>query len=58
MFIHRPDMYNTDAAKTNIADIIVAKHRNGPTADVQLVFRGALTKFENAETRHVDLRQV
>jgi replicative DNA helicase len=58
MFIHRPDMYNTDGAKTNIADIIVAKHRNGPTADVQLVFRGALTKFENAETRHVDLRQV
>jgi len=58
MFIHRPDMYNTEGAKTNIADIIVAKHRNGPTADVQLVFRGALTKFENAETRHVDLRQV
>jgi replicative DNA helicase len=58
MFIHRPDMYNNDSAKTNIADIIVAKHRNGPTADIQLVFRGALTKFENAETRHVDLRQV
>jgi len=58
MFIDRPDMYNTDSAKTNIATIIVAKHRNGPTADIQLVFRGALTKFENAETRHVDLRQV
>jgi replicative DNA helicase len=58
MFIHRPDMYAAEAAKTNIADIIVAKHRNGPTADVQLVFRGALTKFENAETRHVDLRAV
>ena len=58
MFIDRPDMYNTDGAKTNIATIIVAKHRNGPTADIQLVFRGALTKFENAETRHVDLRQV
>ena len=58
MFIDRPDMYNTEGAKTNIATIIVAKHRNGPTADIQLVFRGALTKFENAETRHVDLRQV
>ena len=58
MFIHRPDMYAAEGAKTNIADIIVAKHRNGPTADVQLVFRGALTKFENAETRHVDLRSV
>jgi replicative DNA helicase len=58
MFIDRPDMYAGDNAKTNIATIIVAKHRNGPTADVQLVFRGALTKFENAETRHVDLRSV
>jgi replicative DNA helicase len=58
MFIDRPDMYNTEGAKTNIATIIVAKHRNGPTADIELVFRGALTKFENAETRHVDLRQV
>jgi replicative DNA helicase len=58
MFIHRGDMYEKEGAKTNVADILVAKHRNGPTADIQLVFRGALTKFENAETRHVDLSQV
>ncbi|MGH2524759.1 MAG: replicative DNA helicase, partial [Anaerolineales bacterium] len=58
MFIHRPDMYEREGEKTNIADIIVAKHRNGPTADIQLVFRGALTKFENAETRYVDLQHV
>ena len=58
MFINRPDMYEKVDARTNIAEIIVAKHRNGPTADVQLVFRGALTKFENAETRHVDLTHV
>ena len=58
MFIHRPDLYEKESAKTNVADILVAKHRNGPTADVQLVFRSALTKFENAETRHVDLSQV
>ncbi|MEP7356190.1 MAG: replicative DNA helicase [Anaerolineales bacterium] len=58
MFIDRPDMYAGEGAKTNIANIIVAKHRNGPVADIQLVFRGALTKFENAETRHVDLRAV
>jgi replicative DNA helicase len=57
MFIHRSDMYE-QGAKTNVADILVAKHRNGPTADIQLVFRGALTKFENAETRNVDLSQV
>ena len=55
MFIHRPDMYEKQEARTNIAEILVTKHRNGPTGDIQLVFRGALTKFENAETRHVDL---
>jgi replicative DNA helicase len=58
MFIHRPDLYEKETAKTNVADILVAKHRNGPTADIQLVFRGALTKFENAETRRVDLQTV
>jgi len=56
MFIHRPDMYEREAGRTNLADIIVAKHRNGPTDDIQLVFRGALTKFENAVK--VDLRNV
>jgi replicative DNA helicase len=56
MFIHRPDMYEKESGKTNLADIIVAKHRNGPTDDIQLVFRGALTKFENAVK--VDLRNV
>jgi replicative DNA helicase len=56
MFIHRPDLYETDVnARTNVAEIIVAKHRNGPTASIQLVFRGSLTKFENAETRQVVL---
>lgn len=58
MFIHRPDMYAGEGSRTNIAEILVRKHRNGPTADVQLVFRGTLTKFENAETRHVDLSRV
>ena len=58
MFIHRSDMYEKEGARTNVADILVAKHRNGPTADVQLVFRSTLTKFENAETRRVDLQQV
>jgi replicative DNA helicase len=51
-------MYEKVDARTNIAEIVVAKHRNGPTDTIQLVFRGALTKFENAETRHVDLTHV
>lgn len=58
MFIYRPDQYEKDTAKQNIAEIIVAKHRNGPTGVVELVFFNHLAKFADAETRYVDLRQV
>jgi replicative DNA helicase len=51
MFIYRPDQYEKDTVKQNIAEIIVAKHRNGPVGSVELVFRSALAKFENAATR-------
>jgi replicative DNA helicase len=53
LFIYRPDQYETDTLKENLAEIIVAKHRNGPVGNVELVFRKDLAKFENAETRHV-----
>ncbi len=48
MFIYRPDQYETDTLKQNIAEIIVAKHRNGPVGSIELVFRESLAKFENA----------
>jgi len=51
MFIYRPDQYEKDTGKQNVAEIIVAKHRNGPVGSVELVFRNALAKFENAATR-------
>ena len=51
MFIYRPDQYEEDSEKQNIAEIIVAKHRNGPVRSVELIFRSALAKFENAATR-------
>ena len=51
MFIYRPDQYEKDTVKQNIAEIIIAKHRNGPVGSVELVFRSALAKFENAATR-------
>jgi replicative DNA helicase len=58
MFIHRPEMYEKDTLKQNIAQIKIAKHRNGPVGTVELVFRSNLAKFENAATRHVDLSQL
>ncbi len=57
MFIYRPDQYEADTLKENVAEIIVAKHRNGPVGSVELVFRKALAKFENAVTRNIDLAQ-
>jgi len=58
MFIYRPEVYEDDPAKENVAEIIVSKHRNGPVGSVQLIFRKKLAKFENATTQHYDLRQV
>lgn len=57
LFIYRPDQYEDDTLKENIAEIIVSKHRNGPVGSVELVFRKDLAKFENAETRHVSFAQ-
>jgi replicative DNA helicase len=51
MFIYRADQYEKDSEKQNIAEIIVAKHRNGPVGSVELIFRSALAKFENAATK-------
>ena len=51
MFIYRPDQYEKDTVKQSVAEIIIAKHRNGPVGSVELVFRNELAKFENAATR-------
>ena len=37
----------------NLADIIIAKQRHGPTGDVKLMFQGAFTRFGNLDTDHV-----
>ncbi len=56
LFIHRPDLTEKEGVRTGIAEIIVAKHRNGPThSGVELVFLEKLAKFENAA--RVDLSQ-
>jgi len=47
MFIYRDEMYREDTSRPNVADIIVAKHRNGPTATISLHFEPSLTRFGN-----------
>jgi replicative DNA helicase len=49
LFIYRDEKYNQDSDKKGIADIIVAKHRNGPTGQVQLLFLERTTKFLDLE---------
>jgi replicative DNA helicase len=51
MFIYRDELYNPDTEQQNIAEVIIAKHRNGPTGTVQLFFRDRLAQFLDAETR-------
>lgn len=58
MFIHRPEQYERDTLKLNVAQIKVAKHRNGPTGTIELIFRSQIAKFENAATYQVDLARV
>ncbi len=45
MFIYREDYYNEKSELSNIAEIIIAKHRNGPTGSVQMVFLPEITTF-------------
>ncbi len=49
MFIYREDVYNPDTERKNIADIIVAKHRNGPVGEVSLYFQANQTRFSDLE---------
>ena len=51
MFIYRDDYYNKDSENKNIAEIIIAKQRNGPIGTVNLVWLPQYTKFVNMEKR-------
>jgi len=45
MFLHRPDYYDPNTEKKNIAECIIAKHRNGATDTVELLWNGEFTRF-------------
>jgi len=55
MFIYRD---SNDPGMANVTHLKIAKHRNGPTGVVDLIFRSNLTKFENAVSRNVDLSRI
>jgi len=48
-FIYRDDYYNKESTEKGVAEIIIAKHRNGPTGAVKLKFTGMYKRFDNLE---------
>ncbi len=51
MFIYRDEVYNPHTEQPNIAELMIAKHRNGPTGVVPLFFRNELAQFLEVEMR-------
>ena len=51
LFIYREDKDRTNSERKNIADIIIAKHRNGPTGKIELFFNESQASFKNLEKR-------
>ena len=49
MFLYREDYYNKDTERKDIAEVIIAKQRNGPIGTVELAWRPAYTKFANLQ---------
>ena len=47
MFIHREDVYDHDCEEKNVAQIIIAKQRSGPTGTVKLAWQPEYTRFAN-----------
>jgi replicative DNA helicase len=47
LFIYRDEVYNPDTPDKGVAEIIIAKQRNGPIGRVRLTFLGEYTRFEN-----------
>lgn len=51
-FIYRDEYYHPESEKKGIAEIIVAKHRNGPVGTIELGYLKEFTKFVNLERQH------
>lgn len=56
-FIYRDEYYNPDSEKKGVAEIIIAKQRNGPTGVVELGFLKEFTRFVNLEKRYEDMEE-
>jgi len=53
MFIYREDYYEPETEKKNIAQILVKKHRNGPTGEIDLYFHPEFRRFSTVESKRI-----
>lgn len=51
-FIYREEYYNPETDRKNVADILIKKHRNGPTGAVELFFDKEKQRFRSLDTKH------
>lgn len=54
MFIYREEYYNPDTDRQRITDLIIAKHRNGPTGKIELYFHPERLRFMSLDRKHDD----
>ncbi|KKR32360.1 MAG: Replicative DNA helicase [Parcubacteria group bacterium GW2011_GWF2_39_8b] len=57
MFIHREDKYKDETEKTNIAEILIEKHRNGETGKVELFFNEKKATFQSIDKQHTGMEK-
>ena len=55
LFIYRKYVYSRDELDKGLAEIIIAKHRNGPTGSLEIAFFENFAKFDNLDYRHQDI---
>jgi replicative DNA helicase len=58
MFIHRENKYEDGAEKPNIVEVLIEKHRNGPTGRVKLFFNEKYASFQDLDKEHQDPDEV
>jgi replicative DNA helicase len=56
-FIYREDYYNPDTDRKNITDILIKKHRNGPTGNIELYFDKERQRFKSLDKRQASANQ-
>src|SRR5579862_3945007 len=52
IFIYREDFYNPDTDRKNITELLIKKHRNGPTGKVEMYFDNERQRFRSVDTKH------